>query len=87
MAGEKNRQGDDAWRKSGPQVTRSNKETRRYTKRIIFIFIISIAVLIAVITAQTHYKHSDQRAPEREKKLSLAPALRVRRVSSRVETG
>lgn len=67
MTGEQNRHGEDIRRKSGPQVARSNKETRHYTKRIIFVFIISVAVLIAMITAQTHYKRSDQRAPEREK--------------------
>lgn len=94
MRGESERTDAAGRYKVGPQVARSSKETRRYTKRVIFVFIICVAVLIAVITAQTHYKREDTRVPEREKSYrapqpsgfaELAVGLRRERVSVQAE--
>jgi type IV secretory pathway VirB10-like protein len=45
--------------KGGPKVERSEKETRRYGKRIILVFLLSVAAVIGMITAQSKFKIGD----------------------------
>ena len=51
----------------GVQVPRSKKRTQGYSKRVIFVFILAVGVLIVFITmqAETHREGSERQRPEK----------------------
>jgi len=51
----------------GPQVAKSNKDTKRYSKRIILLFIIGVGLLIATITMQAKFGSTGNSSRERER--------------------
>ena len=53
MTGERN---DSNGRQSGPRVAQSGKRTKRYSRRIILVFIVIVGVLLAMITMQARFK-------------------------------
>ena len=65
--GEKDRPDETSERQAGPHVAKSGKDTRRYSKRIILVFIIGVGVLIGMITMQAHFDRGGNSVREREK--------------------
>jgi type IV secretory pathway VirB10-like protein len=56
---EENREKTTSLQKDGPQIERSEKETRRFGKRIIIVFLASVGVVIFLITMQARFKLGD----------------------------
>jgi len=54
-------------RPAGPNVAKSDKETRGFSKRIILVFIVGVGALIAMITMQTQFGVTDNSSRERER--------------------
>jgi type IV secretion system protein VirB10 len=53
---EENNEKNTSLQKGGPRIERSGKETRRYGKRIILVFLLSVGVVILLITMQAKFK-------------------------------
>ena len=67
MAGEIDRPDEANGRQAGPNVAKSNKGTRYFSKRVILVFIVLTGVIIAAITLQTQFNRSGNSSKEREK--------------------
>jgi type IV secretion system protein VirB10 len=71
----------------GPRVAKSDKETKHYGKRVIFLFIFGIGALLCLITAQARFGRGnppregekDYRAPRQEGFAELAAGMRKER--------
>ena len=60
MKGEKDRPDEASERhEDGPLISKSQKHTRRYSKRIILVFIIGVGALIGLITVQTRFERGN----------------------------
>jgi type IV secretion system protein VirB10 len=53
--------------KSGPKVAKSNKSTNRYRKRIILVFLLGVAALLTLITAQAQFKINSTNSEQKDK--------------------
>ena len=53
--------------KTGPNVAKSDKETKGYSKRIILVFIVGVGALIAMITMQAQFDRAGNASRERER--------------------
>jgi hypothetical protein len=51
----------------GPRIARSDRKTLKYGKRIIFVFIVCVAVVLFFVTIQAHFKLDSQPGGEGEK--------------------
>jgi type IV secretion system protein VirB10 len=71
-------------KQDGPNVAKSDKETKHYGKRVIFLFILGIAALLFLITAQAMFNRvnpspegeKNYRAPRQEGFAELAAGMR-----------
>jgi type IV secretory pathway VirB10-like protein len=60
--------------KSGPRIERSDKETRKYGRRIILVFLLAVASVIGMITFQAKFKTGNSEGGGAAKNYRTPPA-------------
>ena len=82
------RKPDELSGRQGPQVAKSGHETKRYSKRVIFLFVFVIGALLCLITMQAQFNRNgdasreqeyEYRAPRQEGFAELAAGMRIDR--------